>query len=273
MTQFPQHPIMLNSTQNPRVKSWSSLLEKKGRDKAGMFLAEGIHLVQEALRAGLEISAVVYDAERGVPEELAAALARLPEARIFAASPGVMAKCTGTDTPPPVFAVVGKPEPDLSAPFRPGCLAVVLDGVRDPGNVGTIIRTADAVGADAVLLGKGCADPYNPKTVRSTMGSLFHVPVVTGDLRLLLPEAKRKGIRLVGTSLQATASCYELDWKPATWLLMGSEADGLSADSIALMDEAVRIPMRGKAESLNVAMASTVLLYEAMRQRMFSKQQ
>ncbi|GIQ63439.1 hypothetical protein PACILC2_20070 [Paenibacillus cisolokensis] len=82
MTQFPQHPIMLNSTQNPRVKSWSSLLEKKGRDKTGMFLAEGIHLVQETLRAGLEISAVVYDAERGVPEELAAALARLPEARI-----------------------------------------------------------------------------------------------------------------------------------------------------------------------------------------------
>lgn len=262
--------ITITSAQNDKVKSMASLLEKKHRDRSGKFIIEGIHLIQEAIRAGALLESVIYDTERGLPGELRGVLAQASgECEIIETTRAIMAKCTGTDSPPPVFGIVRKLEADPSALYREKGLVVVLDGVRDPGNVGTIIRSADAVGADAVVLGKGCVDLYNPKTVRSTMGSLFHVPVIEGDLGELLPAAKSGGLRLVGTSLQASANCYAHDWRGPTWLLMGSESDGLSEAALAQLDDRVIIPMKGQSESLNVAMAATVLLYEALRQRSF----
>ncbi|GGG23815.1 TrmH family RNA methyltransferase [Paenibacillus abyssi] len=258
--------VEITSAQNARVKEWAGLLEKKHRDRRGRFLIEGVHLVQEAVAMQAEIECIVYDSERGVPHELQDIL-QLEAVEWIAAAPHVIAKCTETDTPPPVFAVVAKPKPSLEALYKERALVVVLDSVRDPGNVGTIIRSADAVGADGVILGKGCVDLYNPKTVRSTMGSIFHLPIMEADLLTLLPEAKQRGIRLTGTSLQTDHSCYDYDWTAASWLVMGSESQGLSPQIKALMDETVLIPMRGRAESLNVAMATTVLLYEALRQR------
>ena len=263
-----QDELHITSVQNTRVKGWAALLEKKQRDRSGSFLIEGVHLVQEALAEEAELECIVYDVVRGWPEELA----QTDAVERVAVSRQIMARCTGTDTPPPVFAVARKRQPDSEALFREGAIVVVLDAVQDPGNVGTIIRSADAVGADAVVLGRGCVDLYNPKTVRSTMGSLFHLPVIEGDLLELLPEARSRGARLIGTSLQAEKSCYSQDWKPATWVVMGSESRGLSSEVQALLDDTVRIPMRGGSESLNVAMATTVLLFEAMRQREYNEQ-
>ncbi|MDQ8738144.1 RNA methyltransferase [Paenibacillus sp. LHD-38] len=266
---------LLSSVQNDKVKQWASLLDKKNRDRNGQFLIEGVHLVLEALRGNADVKTIVYDTERGIPAELMLerelndSAATLGLEWIQASRP-VMSKCTGTDTPPPVFAVLSKLPVDHSAIFRKNGLVVVLDAVRDPGNAGTIIRSADAVGADAVILGKGCVDLYNPKTVRSTMGSLFHLPIIEADLLELLPQAKAKGMKLVGTSLQAKHTCYSYNWTQATWLLMGSESEGLSPTVRELMDESVIIPMAGQAESLNVAMAATVLLYESLRQRDYS---
>ncbi|GGG76220.1 TrmH family RNA methyltransferase [Paenibacillus radicis (ex Gao et al. 2016)] len=260
----------ITSVQNDRVKQWASLLDKKFRDRTGKFVIEGVHLLLEAIKASAPIETIVYDGERGIPPELQTDAADSSSFEWVETSIQVMAKCTGTDTPPPIFAVVGKLEWDESSLFRDNSLVVVLDGVRDPGNVGTIIRSADAVGADAVVLGKGCVDLYNPKTVRSTMGSLFHLPLIEADLTELLPAAKERGIKLIGTSLQATHTCYSYDWTAASWLLLGNESNGLSATVREQADEAVIIPMRGQAESLNVAMAGTVLLYEAMRQREFN---
>lgn len=147
-------------------------------------------------------------------------------------------------------------------------LVVVLDGVQDPGNVGTIIRSADAAGAAGVVLGAGCADVYNPKTIRSTMGSLFHLPIVEGQLESLLPEAKVAGVKLVSTSLQAEHSCYSYDFTQSVWLVIGNEGKGISDATARLVDDSITIPMQGQAESLNAAMAATILLFEAMRQRM-----
>ncbi|WP_339207474.1 RNA methyltransferase [Paenibacillus sp. FSL K6-3182] len=267
---------LLSSVQNDRVKQWASLLDKKYRDRSGQFLIEGVHLVLEALRGTAKVTTIVYDAERGIPAELK--LERETndtEATLglewVQASRSVMSKCTGTDTPPPVFAILSKLSVHKEALYRKNGLVVVLDGVRDPGNAGTIIRSADAVGADAVILGKGCVDLYNPKTVRSTMGSLFHLPIIEADLKELLPEAKEKGMKLIGTSLQAEHTCYGYDWTQSTWLLMGSESEGLCPEVRALVDESVIIPMVGQAESLNVAMAATVLLYESLRQRAYNK--
>ncbi|OMF38867.1 rRNA methyltransferase [Paenibacillus sp. FSL H8-0548] len=267
---------LLSSVQNDKVKHWASLLDKKNRDRSGQFLIEGVHLLLEAIKGNADVKTIVYDAERGIPAELMLEReSNDTEAMLglewVQASRSVMAKCTGTDTPPPVFAILSKFTVDTAAIYRKGCLVVVLDGVRDPGNAGTIIRSADAVGADAVILGKGCVDIYNPKTVRSTMGSLFHLPIIEADLKELLPQARAKGAKLVGTSLQAKHTCYSYDWKQSTWLLMGNESEGLLPEIRDLVDESVIIPMVGQAESLNVAMAATVLLYEGLRQREFNK--
>ncbi|CAM4485839.1 TrmH family RNA methyltransferase [Paenibacillus endophyticus] len=266
---------LLSSVQNDKVKQWASLLDKKNRDRSGQFLIEGVHLVLEALHGQAKVLTIVYDTERGIPAELAVERETNDSPATLGlewvqASRQVMSKCTGTDTPPPVFAIVSKLSADQSALFRKSGLVVVLDGVRDPGNAGTIIRSADAVGADAVIFGKGCVDLYNLKTVRSTMGSIFHLPIIEADLKELIPQAKAKGMKLVGTSLQAKHTCYGYDWTQGTWLLMGSESEGLSPAVRELMDEAVIIPMTGQAESLNVAMAATVLLYESLRQRRFN---
>lgn len=263
--------MLLTSAQNERVKLWASLQEKKHRDRLRLFVIEGIHLLKEAIAAGAQIEAIVYDADRGLPQEIAHVQQEAPDyTEWFKAVPHIMGKCTGTTSPPPVFAVLGKLAADEGSLFKTDGLVVVLDGVRDPGNVGTIIRSADAVGVNGVILGKGCVDLYNPKTVRSTMGSLFHLPIIEGELPSLIERARQKGIHIVGTSLQATQNCYEYSWQQGSWLVMGSEGDGLSPEVEGLVNQTIIIPMAGQSESLNVAMATTVLLYEALRQRRFS---
>lgn len=263
--------LLISSVQNERVKLWASLQEKKHRDRLKLFVIEGIHLLKEAIAAKAQIEAIVYDEQRGLPEEIAGIQYEVESyTEWFKATSHVMAKCTGTTTPPPIFAVLGKLAEDEAVLYKQEGLVVLLDGVRDPGNVGTIIRSADAVGADAVILGKGCVDLYNPKTVRSTMGSLFHLPIVEGDLKLYIEKARQQGIQIVGTSLQAQQSCYEYCWQQGSWLVMGSEGSGLSNEIASMVSQNVIIPMEGQSESLNVAMATTVLLYEALRQRKYS---
>ncbi|KQY84476.1 rRNA methyltransferase [Paenibacillus sp. Root52] len=257
------------SPQNARVKEWAQLLEKKHRTRQHKYIIEGIHLVQEALRAGADLECVVYDGEQGVPYELAGFENPLQKVEWISVTPAIIAKCTDTMTPQPVFAIVRKSkEPMQNLLSETRNLVVVLDNVQDPGNVGTIIRSADAAGAAGVVLGTGCADVYNPKTIRSTMGSLFHLPIVEGSLETLLPEAKAAGVKLVSTSLQAEYSCYSYDFTQAVWLVIGNEGKGISESTAQLVDDAITIPMQGQAESLNAAMAATVLLFETMRQRL-----
>lgn len=261
---------VLRSLQNPRVKQWTELGSRKGRDKAGRFLIEGHHLVQEALHSDVTPDVIVYSDERrdACSEVLQAAEQQRIEC--VAVSDAVLAKCTDTETPQPLFAVLPKlpwrPADLLAASERDG-LVVVVDGIQDPGNLGTIIRSADAVGASGVLLGRGTVDLYNPKTVRSTMGSLFHLPIVQGELAEWLPAAAERGVQIVSTSLQGAVSCYEHDFRPPTWFVIGNEGQGVSPGVLDRSSHHVLIPMQGSAESLNAAMAATVILFEAMRQR------
>lgn len=259
----------ITSLQNVRVKEWTQLLEKKHRDRGQKFIVEGVHLVQEAFQSDADVECVAYDMDKGIPAELKHL--NTNDAEWIGVSAAVIGKCTDTVTPQPVFAVVRKRTVDLADLLaKENSLVMVLDGVQDPGNVGTIIRSADAAGADGVILGQGCVDLYNPKTIRSTMGSFFHLPVIEGDLLEILPHAKQSGARLVSTSLQADYTCYEYEFKGSTWLLVGNEAKGVSERVRQLVDDTLIIPMRGQAESLNVGMASSVLMFEAMRQRHYS---
>lgn len=256
------------SVQNARVKEWVQLLERKGRDKQGKYIIEGHHLVEEALRAGASVETIIFSLEKGLPDVLAG-LALPGAVEWVGVSQAVLEKCTDTQTPQGVLAIVARPQLGMDELLAgEHDLVVVLDGVQDPGNLGTIIRSADSVGAKAVVLGRGTVDLYNPKTIRSTMGSMYHLPIVEADLGLLLPRARERGVRLVTTSLQAQSSCYDTDLRQPTWLILGNEGRGVSPEVAALSDVQVIIPMQGKAESLNVAMAATVLLFEASRQRL-----
>lgn len=263
----------ISSASNPRVKEWAKLLERKYRQREGKFLLEGVHLVKEALEAGWPLEAVAFDEGSGVTEAFEEYIEdEQPgndDTAWYPVSPEIIEKCSETGTPQPIFAVARKQPPSVELLFGDDRgLVVVLDGVQDPGNVGTIVRSAAASGATSVVLGKGTADLYNPKTIRATMGALFHVPVLEAELSSLLPEAAAQGVSLVGTSLQAAQSCYDYDFSNRNvWLVFGNEGSGMSEQVAALVDANVIIPMTGRAESLNVAMAATVLLFEAQRQR------
>jgi TrmH family RNA methyltransferase len=268
---------VITSVQNSRVKAWMQLQDKKGRDKQRQFMIEGVHLLQEALASGCQVDTVVYAEER--LNELPAGLldkARHVGVECIAVTNAVLDKCTDTLTPQAVFAVLpklgGEPADLFDVGTTAAGLVVVIDAMQDPGNLGTIIRSADAVGATGVLLGKGTVDLYNPKTVRSTMGSLFHLPIVQGDLKDLFPSAAARGTAIVTTSLQASTSCYDFDFRGPVWFVIGNEGQGVSPEVSALATEHIRIPMPGRAESLNAAMAGTVVLFEAMRQRGYPPQ-
>lgn len=262
----------LTSLSNPRVKQWSQLLEKKYRDKQEQFIIEGIHVVKEALVSSAPIRTIVYDQASGIPTELQGLGSSTIE--WISANESIIRKCTDAQRPQPVFAIVDKLGWDSSSLLNlPNALIIVVDGVQDPGNLGTIIRSADAVQASGVFIGKGTADVYNPKTVRSTMGSIFHLPVIEVDLSEVLQEGVRDKIQLVSTSLQADQCFYDCDFTKPTWIIVGNEAAGVSAATEQWVNEKVIIPMPGKAESLNVAMATTVLLYEALRQRHYTRRE
>jgi len=281
----PANAEPIRSVNNPRVKAWAALQQKKGRDETGLFLVEGAHLAAEALRSGFEVTEVLYVPGASAAEVVRSAAARAGRGGVpwIAVSEAVMQKIADTRTPQGVAAVVRKREPDLDEllaaageRFRtPNGLAepwggpwVALDAVQDPGNLGTILRSADAAGAAGVLVGHGSADLYNPKTIRACMGSLFRVPAVYCDLREALPRLKAAGVKVFAALLSPSArSCYEADLAGPVCFVLGNEGAGVSPDAAALADEAVVIPMRGGAESLNVAMAATVLLFEALRRR------
>jgi TrmH family RNA methyltransferase len=254
----------ITSIHNPKIKLWSQLLTKRGREAQGKFILEGVHLVREALQANVELEVILFSLEKGYPSELPAEIT----VEIIGVSDAVLAKCSDTQTPQGIVGIALKPEWSKELLWeQANGLVVVVDSIQDPGNLGTIIRSADAVGVTGVVLGRGTVDLYNPKTIRSTMGSLFHLPILEYDLHELLPLAREKGIELISASLQAEQSCYELDMTRATWFIVGNEGSGVNTELEQYVSQQIIIPMRGKAESLNVAMAATVLLFEASRQR------
>lgn len=260
----------IESPQNPRVKAWAKLSERKWRDAEGRYLVEGVKLVREALLSECRVEAVVAT-ERWSADGSLRSLAASAGAEWVEVSERVMEKLAVTETPQGVAAVVRKrdvgPETLLADPVS---VVVVADRLQDPGNLGAIVRSVDAAGATGVLIGPDTVDPYHPKAVRAATGSLFRVPVVGADPAVWLPKARASGIRIVVLSPRAQMSIYEAEIAEKVWLIVGSEGRGVSERTAAFADLSVRIPMAGAAESLNAAMAATVVLFESMRRRIYS---
>lgn len=221
-------------------------------------------MLEEALAAGAPVEAVY--AGPGAPGEL---LDRAEAAglRVHRLAPGVVERVAGTVNPQPVLAVVRAVDRPL-AELAGATLVVVCVDVRDPGNAGSVLRSAEAAGADGIVCCGGSVDVYNPKTVRASAGSIFHVPLVAGgDAMEVLQALARSGLRRLGTTIGAGRRYTEVDLTVPTALVFGNEASGLPARVSAGLDELVTIPLAGRTSSLNVGMAAAVLCFEAARQR------
>jgi len=265
----------LLSRYNPRIKYLRRLGIRRFRDREKRFVAEGIRFVEEALDSAWSVEVLVYCSKvlenpRGKDLLKKAASRNIGLIEIEEA---LFDELAGTDTPQGVLAIVGQCRvslEDLQITDRPALL-VVVDGVQDPGNLGTIVRSADAAGAGGVILLKGTADIYNPKACRATMGSIFHVPVLQGlSTDEALHYLTRYGIKTVAGDPRGEKILYEIDLTVPCALVVGSEGEGVGADMLERVDERVRIPMPGRAESLNAAVSTAILLYEALRQRCIS---
>lgn len=219
-------------------------------------------MVAEALAAGAPVEAVYAAGAHAVVDQAAAAGVPVHEL-----APNVLARVAATVTPQPVVAVAGFVDVPL-ARLRGAGLVVVCVDVRDPGNLGTVLRSAEAAGADGVVCTRGTVEVYNPKCVRASAGALFHLPVVVGvTAEEALGEMGRWGVRRLGALARGGTPYTEADLRGDVALVLGNEAWGLPAGLDDYLDERVSIPMAGRAESLNVGMAATVLCFEAARQR------
>lgn len=261
--------MMITSTQNQRIRELAKLKKSaRARAEQGVFIVEGPKMFRE-IPSGLLVK--VYAAESfSRTNDGAAALARAREADAVheVVSDDVFGRLSDTKSPQGILAVVRMPRYTAKDLMSGNPLIVVLENLQDPGNLGTIVRTAEAAGASGILLERGCADMFNPKVTRSTMGSIFRVPFVyVEDLKAEVGKLKAQGVRILAAHLGASVDMYEAFCAAPCAIMIGNESRGLSDEMAALADMAVRIPMSGSVESLNAAVAAAVLLFEAKRQR------
>lgn len=257
----------ITSTSNAKYKYIKSLMQKKARQKNGEFTVEGIKSVRDSVEAGWDISMIAVSDEFAETEVFdypdGVSVYRIPK-QIFT-------PLCDTETPQGIIAVLKmKKAGDFKADTDK--VYIYCDSVSDPGNLGTIIRTADAAGIGGVLLSEGCTDIYAPKTIRATMGSFFHIDIYEKFSYEMLEKIKNTGFKIVsGALVDDSISHTQCDMTKPTVLVVGNEANGVSKAVLDMSDECVKIPIVGRAESLNVSIAAAVLMYEALRQRMDGK--
>lgn len=262
----------ITGVNNPQVKAATELKQKKYRTKAGLFLAEGLRTVEESIEAS-QVESIFYTPFDDERTRKALETAASKGIKLFCVNEAVMKKISDTETPQGIIAVCNMTHLSLEKLLSQGKMLLVLDRVQDPGNIGTMLRTADAAGVGGLVLLNGCADVYAPKTVRASMGSLFHLPVLQGlEEQAFIDTAKDYGYELLVTCLEGADSLYKADLSGRIAFVMGNEANGVSNNLLKAADKKVFIPMQGKAESLNVAMAAGVVMFEALRRRLTKKQ-
>lgn len=244
----------IHSVKNPQIKEWKKLLTKKERDKTGTFLIEGFHLVEEALKQEDVIIQLIVNEETELPP--AWNDGSIP---VTFVTEEIIKTLSDTETPQGVIAICRQTRKDITE--ISGKTFLLIDAVQDPGNVGTIIRTADAAGIDAVIVGQGSVDIYNPKVLRSAQGSHFHLPIINGDLPFWLNKLAENHIPVYGTSLENGQVYTETAPAESFALIVGNEGNGVNKQLLAQTAKNLYIPIFGKSESLNVAVATGILLY------------
>ncbi|CAM3819114.1 TrmH family RNA methyltransferase [Alkalicoccus chagannorensis] len=244
---------LISSTQNPRIKAWKKLQKKKERDKSGLFLVEGYHLVEEALKSEVTVKEIVLAEDVDVPQEWS-----ITGVEFIRVTPPVLKELAETETPQGMIAVCEKP--DLENLLFEGGQYLLLDEIQDPGNLGGIIRTAEAAGLDGVIFGEGCADPYNGKVVRATQGAVFYMHVQHMPLHDAVDRCRDNQIPVFGTSLHGSTFTAIAPQEHFA-LLLGNEGTGVRRALLERSDQNLYIPIYGNCESLNVSVAAGILTY------------
>ena len=262
---------VITSTQNETIKEIERLKTTKGRKEAQAYLLEGVRFLEEALKSGARIRQAFFtsrmfetDRTKVLMDQLKTQCVLLQEV-----SEHVLKKISDTDSPQGVVVVMEKPQSEETAFFEPSIgMAILLEEIQDPGNLGTILRTAYAAGVKEIFLSKGTVDPFNPKALRSTMGAIFNLRLHTGvDSIEIINMARSQGYKALVADLHKAEPYYEVDFNEKFLLVMGNEAQGLNSETIEACNKAIKIPMPGGAESLNVSLATGIILFEALRQR------
>lgn len=235
----------INSLENKKVMYWNKLKLKKHREKEGLFLVEGSHLVEEAIKSG-------YAKEIIATEEIKTFLP------LFLVSEKVMKKLTALETTPKIMAICSKPKLK-----KIGGLALILDNIQDPGNLGTIIRSAVAFNTPNIILSETCVDEYNEKVIRGSEGMLFYVNIIRASLEKIIPFLKKDNYKIIGTSLQKGTDLKNINFKNNVAVVIGNEGNGISFEVQALCDEFISIKMNKKCESLNAGVSASIIMHEA----------
>ena len=242
----------IESVNNPKVKQWKKLLTKKERDKSGTFIVEGFHLVEEALKQGEQVLEIIVSDKVGLPPRWDAG-----STPVTSVTEEISNSLSETEAPQGIYAVCRQSNLEV----QDAKTLLLIDAVQDPGNLGTMIRTADAAGIDAVVVGRGSVDIYNSKVLRSAQGSHFHLPIIRGDLHDWIDKLHNKNIPVYGTALEGASAYTDISNGASFALIVGNEGNGVAKDLLSSTTANLYIPIFGKSESLNVAVATGILLY------------
>lgn len=267
---------VITSPSNPRIKRVRAIAEnRKERARSGTFFAEGVHALTAAYRNGWPVEALIYCPETVQTQWARDLIGQTPEDARLEVTPHVQSLLSDREAPSELMGLIAQRQDDLARiPLESGLLVLLLDRPRNPGNLGSMLRSADALGAQGVIISGHATDLYDPKTVRASMGSLFEVPAVRVEAHraleawLAAARSRLEGVQVVSTSAHAPRAVYDVDLTRPTVIAIGSEESGVSNYFESLADAFVSIPMFGSATSLNASVAASIFLYEAARQRL-----
>lgn len=242
---------MITSVQNIQVKNWRKLHTRKYRSKTKRFLVEGFHLIEEAYHSDWNIETIIV--QEGIESP-----AWMSDEGIVTVSERVFKEISQTESPQGIAAVIEMKQLQKENENH----ILLIDAIQDPGNLGTIIRTADAAGFSSICLGSGTVDPFNEKVIRASQGSIFHIPIFHASLIDEISKLKAKGFTVYASSLRRAKNYLEIDYGEKSALILGNEGAGVNDEIIDLADDIIKIPIYGKAESLNVSVAAGILMYQ-----------
>ena len=253
--------LEIESKNNNLFKDIKKLKEKKHRIKSNKYLIEGLRFVEEAIKSKVSIDSIIFT--ESFKEKNPDLFLKINEnIKLIQMNEALLKQLCSTENPQGIVGVINMQNKELKS----GELVVLVDKVQDPGNMGTIIRTAHAAGAAGIVMTKGTVDIYNDKTLRSTMGSIFYIPIVEEDSLDFVKSLKKEGYKLVVSSLQGKNNFFEENLQGKVMIAVGNEGNGVSDEVYDIADIKVKIPMPGEAESLNVAVATSIMIYEKIRQ-------
>lgn len=255
---------IVQSRQNSRIKELRTALHHNGKTGDGRIAIEGFHLLDEAIRSKLAITTVFFAEE----QELLLKSQSLPtDTELLAVPPALLRSVLATETPQPIAAMVEAPRFRWDDLLKPNALIVVAAGLQDPGNLGTVIRSAEAFGATGMITLPGTVNQWNPKALRASSGSAFRLPILATSENEAITRLQNAGIRIIATTVDGGNNLEKYDWTQPTALLLGNEGGGLTPSQVAAADLQMTIPCPGPVESLNAAVAASILLYVASSSR------